>query len=125
MEHSTPVRIGVGIGEGKPVLGRITGAFLEVMQIFVDEPNRKFTGAEIKKKCDRKAGTVYPLLSRLVARGWIESEWENIDVDKEDRPPRRLYSATKEGVRRAKSILNEKRQQRTTEAPRQAQADPA
>lgn len=125
MDHSTSVRGAVGIEESRPELGRITGAFLEVMQIFVDQPNRKFTGAEIKRLCGRKAGTIYPLLSRLVARGWIQSQWENIDVEIEDRPPRRLYRATKDGVKSATAILMEKRRQQSSRTSKQAQADPA
>ena len=42
-------------------------------------------------------GTVYPLLSRLKAEGWVEAEW----VEGEAAHPRKYYRLTPQGRRRA------------------------
>jgi PadR family transcriptional regulator PadR len=42
-------------------------------------------------------GTVYPLLSRLKAEGWVDSEW----VEAEAGHPRKYYRLTPAGRRRA------------------------
>jgi DNA-binding PadR family transcriptional regulator len=49
-------------------------------------------------------GTVYPALSRLERDGLLDSDWENVAAARADgRPPRRNYTATREGIR----VLNE------------------
>jgi PadR family transcriptional regulator, regulatory protein PadR len=45
-------------------------------------------------------GTIYPLLSRLKALGLLESEW----VESEGGHPRKYYSLTEGGRRRAKEM---------------------
>jgi PadR family transcriptional regulator PadR len=42
-------------------------------------------------------GTVYPILSRLKAEGWLQSEW----VEAERGHPRKYYQLTESGRRRA------------------------
>jgi PadR family transcriptional regulator PadR len=39
-------------------------------------------------------GTLYPLLSRLRTRGWVESTWQ----ESTSGPPRRYYQATPQGA---------------------------
>ncbi len=46
-------------------------------------------------------GTIYPLLSRLKALGLVESEW----VESEGGHPRKYYSLTEVGRRRAKEMV--------------------
>lgn len=45
-------------------------------------------------------GTVYPLLSRLKAEGWVQSEW----VEAEAGHPRKYYSLTAAGRRHAQEM---------------------
>jgi PadR family transcriptional regulator PadR len=40
---------------------------------------------------------MYPLLSRMLAEGWLEDGWENAAESKGKRPPRRYYTVTDEG----------------------------
>jgi PadR family transcriptional regulator len=55
-------------------------------------------GFEIMRATHLPSGTVYPLLRRLEAGGYVESSWENADqAHEEGRPPRRYYDATAEG----------------------------
>jgi PadR family transcriptional regulator PadR len=44
-----------------------------------------------------KSGTVYPILGRLEASGWITGEWEPIDPAHKGRPARRYYEMTDTG----------------------------
>jgi PadR family transcriptional regulator len=46
-------------------------------------------------------GTVYPLLGRLKAEGWVESEWVEADAGH----PRKYYRLTASGRRRALEML--------------------
>jgi PadR family transcriptional regulator PadR len=63
----------------------------------------KLYGLEMLDLLERNAGlvlspgTVYPLLARLKADGLVESEW----VDEDVVHPRKYYSLTPEGQRRA------------------------
>ena len=63
----------------------------------------KLYGLEILDLLERNAGlalsagTVYPLLARLKADGFVESEWVDTDVVH----PRKYYSLTPAGRRRA------------------------
>jgi PadR family transcriptional regulator PadR len=56
----------------------------------------------VKEKCDLDVaeGTVYPILSRLKAEGYLDSEW----IDAETGHPRKYHWLTTEGRIRAKSV---------------------
>lgn len=55
-------------------------------------------GFEIMRAAHLPSGTVYPLLRRLEAEGFLESSWEDAErAHDEGRPPRRYYRATREG----------------------------
>lgn len=55
-------------------------------------------GFEIMRAAHLPSGTVYPLLRRLEAEGFLESSWEDAErAHDEGRPPRRYYGATREG----------------------------
>jgi DNA-binding PadR family transcriptional regulator len=45
-----------------------------------------------------RAGTVYPILRRFEAEGWVRSSWERVTRARaEGRPPRRNYRLTAAG----------------------------
>ena len=55
-------------------------------------------GFEIMHGTDLASGTVYPLLRRFEAAGWVSSAWEDADHGAaERRPPRRYYRLTDAG----------------------------
>ena len=55
-------------------------------------------GFEIMRVTRLKSGTVYPLLRRLEAGGFVQSRWENeSDAHDDGRPARRYYEQTKAG----------------------------
>lgn len=55
-------------------------------------------GFEIMRATHLPSGTVYPLLRRLEASGYLDSRWEDADrAHQEGRPPRKYYEATADG----------------------------
>lgn len=54
-----------------------------------------------------RAGTVYPILRRLDAEGFVRSSWERAGApEAEGRPPRRNYRMTPEGQQAAREALD-------------------
>lgn len=65
-------------------------------------------GFELSKASGLAAGTIYPILQRLTASGWVADRWENPESARaEKRPPRRYYRLTVEGRARAVHALGE------------------
>lgn len=60
-------------------------------------------GYELAKLANVKSGTLYPLLMRLEARGYLEAEWQQ--PTERGRPPRHGYRLTVEGLRLARENL--------------------
>ena len=79
-------------------LRRLTAPTVAVLRVLVaaDDP---VWGLRIVKMTGLKAGSVYPILSRLEDGGWITGEWEADGLRSGAR--RRLYRLTKEGEREA------------------------
>jgi PadR family transcriptional regulator, regulatory protein PadR len=71
------------------------------------DPSRERYGLDLSKEAGLPSGTIYPILARLEASGWIDSEWEDIDPVAEGRRPRRYYRLTGEGEAAARSVLEE------------------
>jgi len=46
-------------------------------------------------------GTLYPLLNRLKASGYVDYKWKESNQG----PPRKYYSLTKEGVKHLKNLI--------------------
>ncbi|MFP2896038.1 PadR family transcriptional regulator [Corallococcus sp. 4LFB] len=57
-------------------------------------------GYELCRLADVKSGTLYPLLIRLEAQGYLEAEWQQ--PAEGGRPPRHAYRLTKTGVQLAR-----------------------
>ena len=55
-------------------------------------------GFDIMDETGLPSGTVYPALSRLERMGHLKTRWENqLQAQKEKRPPRKYYSVTAAG----------------------------
>ena len=78
---------------------------LSVLSVLLADPSVPHYGLEISKKANLASGTIYPLLARLEAAGWLESDWESIDPVAEGRRPRRYYRLTGEGERAARDAI--------------------
>lgn len=58
-------------------------------------------GYELARLADVKSGTLYPLLIRLEAQGYLEAEWHQ--PSEGGRPPRHAYRLTASGVQLARA----------------------
>jgi DNA-binding PadR family transcriptional regulator len=76
-----------------------------VLRAFLDSPTVKLPGAEIHKKSGVFTGTLYPLLLRFAAAGWLTSEWENVNPKEVGRARKRFYLLTPTGRARANAAL--------------------
>lgn len=92
------------------LLQRVTEPTVAVLRVLLaaDDP---VWGLRIIKETGLKAGSVYPILSRLEDGLWVSGEWEG--HDERSGPRRRLYRFTEEGEREARRVVaefDEKRQ---------------
>jgi PadR family transcriptional regulator PadR len=77
------------------VLGALLGADGEVF------------GLEIVRTTGLGAGTIYPILQRLQAAGWVIARWESADdAHAAGRPARRYYHLSHTGQARAEHALS-------------------
>jgi PadR family transcriptional regulator, regulatory protein PadR len=60
-------------------------------------------GYDLVRATGVKSGTLYPLLIRLEAQGYLEAQWQPPAAP--GRPPRHAYRLTAEGARFARNIL--------------------
>jgi DNA-binding PadR family transcriptional regulator len=84
---------------------RITRQTVCLLEALLSEPAREWYGFELMERASLRSGTVYPLLHRLQADGWLTSFREKIDPSEEGRPRRRLYRLTAEGERSAQALV--------------------
>lgn len=65
---------------------------LAVLAILALQPDEWLYGLEIAAVTGLKSGSLYPILSRLNERGWLESQW--LEPARPGRPPRHAYRIT-------------------------------
>ncbi len=84
---------------------RVTRPLLQVLAALnaADEVH----GWAIAKDTGRGGPTVYKLLDRLAAEGWVSARWEPVDDDGPARPRRRYYRLTERGRERSAVLLAE------------------
>jgi len=87
-------------------MGGLTSQTHAVLAALLCDPTAPKYGLEISREAHLPGGTIYPTLARLEARGWLESEWEDIDESREGRRRRRYYRLTGEGERAARRELD-------------------
>lgn len=92
---------------------RVTLPMLKVLDAMLGAPTDDHWGFELIKITGLKSGTLYPLLARLEAAGWVESGWEHQQV--QGRPRRRYYRLTGVGeAAAARELVNAPGAQRST-----------
>jgi PadR family transcriptional regulator len=85
---------------------RMTVGVLAVLGALLDRPGTELYGLEIVRASGLEPGTIYPILQRLRAAGWVSDRWEDGEpAHTEGRPPRRYYRLTTEGCARASHAL--------------------
>jgi len=86
---------------------RMSAQTQALLAALLADPARSRYGLDLSKEAGLPSGTIYPILARLEATGWVASEWETIDPVAAGRRPRRYYILTAEGERAARSALQE------------------
>ena len=76
---------------------------LRVFAALLEDAANWHYGYGLSKQTGLAAGSLYPILSRLVERGLLETRWEPSDIA--GRPPRHLYRLTANGADLARSRL--------------------
>jgi DNA-binding PadR family transcriptional regulator len=66
-----------------------------ILAILLDADRKWSYGYELANASGIKSGTLYPLLIRLEAQGFLEAEWQ--PAAEVGRPPRHAYRLTSEG----------------------------
>jgi DNA-binding PadR family transcriptional regulator len=72
---------------------------LAVLDALVESRQAWRHGYELAQLTGLRSGTLYPLLIRLEAMGYLEAEWQPPAAP--GRPPRHAYRLTADGVARA------------------------
>jgi hypothetical protein len=76
-----------------------------VLRMLAGDPGRERYGLEIVESTGLPPGTIYPIMARLEASGWVTSRWETIDHHAEGRPRRRYYRLSPDGLIEAGAAL--------------------
>jgi DNA-binding PadR family transcriptional regulator len=93
---------------------RITTTTARILAALLAEPDTDRYGLEIMKATGLASGSLYPVLHRLQAAGWVSAHWEEIDPAQARRPARRFYRLTPLGVTEARQALSRLQRQITT-----------
>jgi PadR family transcriptional regulator, regulatory protein PadR len=72
-----------------------------ILAALLDASGRWSHGYELARLANVKSGTLYPLLIRLEAQGYLEAEWQQ--PVEGGRPPRHAYRLTASGVQLARA----------------------
>ena len=83
----------------------MTTTVARVLRAFLDRPSAPRYGFELMKLTGLPSGTLYPILARLEAAGWLTSAREQIDPAAAGRPPRRVYRISPQGAETARMEL--------------------
>jgi DNA-binding PadR family transcriptional regulator len=86
---------------------RLSSQTLKVLGTLISCPSGELSGAEIGKHTKLASGTLYPILFRLEAAGWLQSRWEVEDPTVLGRPRRRFYRVTGEGVKKIQEVVSD------------------
>lgn len=86
---------------------KLSHTTMRVLKCFMEQPRAELSGADITKATKVFTGSLYPILLRLEAAGWLSSHWEDIDPKEAGRPRRRYYRLTMLGQRLANEAFNE------------------
>jgi DNA-binding PadR family transcriptional regulator len=84
---------------------RLSHQTKRVLQAFLDVPAEETYGFALSRATGLKAGTLYPVLQRLLDEGWLRERWEDIDESAEGRRRRRYYRLTTDGELAARAAV--------------------
>lgn len=84
---------------------RITLPTAAVLRQMLIDPTADYYGFALAEATGFPSGTIYPILARLEAAGWLASFWEEGDPAELERPRRRMYRLTGAGAHSARDAL--------------------
>lgn len=86
---------------------KLTLRSAQIVRIFLEDPEHPRFGLELMRYAKMGAGTLYPILAKLEAAGWLARQQEDIEPSVEGRPRRMLYRLAPDAVVRARATLME------------------
>jgi DNA-binding PadR family transcriptional regulator len=89
-----------------------------VLAVLLDAAGQWSHGYDLARRAEVKSGTLYPLLIRLEAQGYLEAEWQQ--PAETGRPPRHAYRLTASGVELARANPPSQAASTTTSRRREA-----
>jgi PadR family transcriptional regulator PadR len=75
----------------------LTRQMARVVQVFLATPSRPRFGFDLMDVLGMSSGSLYPILAKFTAAGWLRSEREDVDPAVVGRPVRRNYFLTGDG----------------------------
>lgn len=70
-------------------------------------PTERQWGLSLAQKAGILPGSVYPVLTRFEAAGWVDGAWEDIDEAMEGRRKRKYYTLTTKGAREGGRVVDD------------------
>lgn len=89
---------------------RVTQPTLDVLEALLGAEDFELHGWAIIKGTKRAGPTVYKILERLAGAELLSERWEELGPD-DNRPRRRFYKLTPNGIAHARQLLAERRPQ--------------
>jgi PadR family transcriptional regulator PadR len=81
-----------------------TKALVAVAIAFMEDPDGRHYGYATSRTANVRSGTLYPLLSKMLAEEWLVDGWEDSD-EGPGRPRRRYYTLTDLGRLRLGAVI--------------------
>jgi PadR family transcriptional regulator PadR len=83
---------------------RMSYQSMRILNSFMSQPGREWSGADLIAGSGVPSGTLYPLLYRFEDAGWLVGRWETGDPKVMGRPLRKLYRMTGHGLAKAAEV---------------------
>lgn len=80
---------------------------LKVLACFLDDAREETAGSDIMRAVGIASGSLYPMLVKLEAAGWIHGRWEEGAPRDIGRPNKRLYRITREGRMELRRVVRQ------------------
>ena len=88
---------------------RLSHPAKQVLYAFLESPDEETYGFALTQATGVKAGTLYPVLQRLLNEGWVTARWEEVDESSAGRRRRRFYRLTALGEAEARAAVEPER----------------
>jgi PadR family transcriptional regulator PadR len=78
---------------------KVTASLVAVAAALMSDPHGRHWGYALTEVSKIRSGVLYPILSRMLAEGWLSDGWESEEeAAGAKRPPRRYYQVTENGL---------------------------